>query len=615
MKVYLHRGMRHEYYSIGHLFGAYCLPCGGNVRPRAILGGFMLEIIITCAGALLLAWPLGRYMAAVFTYNKHPSDTLFGPVESVIYRLMGVEARTRMTWQSYGLAFLLSNLVLGVIAFLLLKFQHLLPLNPDNIGPLNWDLALHTAVSFLTNTNQQHYSGQAQLTHLSQGMLIVTLQFVTPAMALAICVAVLRGMVGGRNHAVAAEGEPRDFGNYYVDLTRAVVRIMMPLAVIVALLLSWQGVPSNFNAAAKVETLDPAVTMTEQQIPMGPVASMVAIKQLGTNGGGWFGPNSSNPFENPTPVSNVIETISIVLIPIAVVFMAGRLLRRKAFSMMSLAVMGSLSIVFIAVTVYSELQPNAAFSLNDVAGPNMEGKEVRFGPSMSALWATLTTQTSNGSVNAMHDSMNPIAGLMTRAGMLINGIWGGVGCGFVNFIVYVWAAVFLSGLMIGRTPEIFGRKIETKEITLISSMIVLPTLCILTLTAITVSFPMLTGNSNPGFHGISQVFYEYTSAFANNGSGFEGLGDDTPWWNVSAVIALLLGRYLPLVVPLAIAGSMSEKRLVPESQASLRLDSLTFGITLIATILILNFLSFLPAAVLGPIGEALELSMSSGGTH
>lgn len=294
---------------------------------------------------------------------------------------------------------------------------------------------------------------------------------------------------------------------------------MLPAALVVSLLLTWQGVPSTYEGALISQNLDTAVEVREQTIPLGPVAPMVAIKQLGTNGGGWYGPNSSNPFENPTPVSNAIETISIVLLPMATVFMAGFLLGRRRFAAMSLAVMGVLSIIFIGATIYSELQPNTALSGLSMSGPNMEGKEVRFGAKLSALWGTLTTQTSNGSVNSMHDSFNPLGSLVTRAGMLINAIWGGVGCGFVNFLVYVWITVFLAGLMIGRTPEMFGRKIETREITVLGCLIVLPTLVILGLTAIALGVPGVAQNSNPGFHGVSQVFYEYTSAFANNGSG------------------------------------------------------------------------------------------------
>ncbi|WP_288129224.1 potassium-transporting ATPase subunit KdpA [Microbulbifer sp.] len=568
----------------------------------------MLEVSIVFIASLVLAWPLGRYMAGVYSGQAHFSDRLFLPVENVLYRLFGVNAARGMDWKSCGVAFLLANLALGIIAFLLMLFQHKLPLNPDGIGPMSWDLALHTAVSFLTNTNQQHYSGQAQLTYLSQSFVIVTLQIVTPAMALAVCVAVLRGTRGGRNSDTANEGEARDLGNFYVDITRSVTRVMIPLGMVVALVLASQGVPSTYDGAQTSTVLDPAAETRKQTIPVGPVAAMVAVKQLGTNGGGWYGPNSSNPLENPTPLSNAVETISIFLLPMAVVFMAGFMLMRRRFTWMSLAAMSVLSISCIGAIVYSELQPNAAFNGLAAAGANMEGKEVRFGPEMSALWATATTQTSNGSVNAMHDSLNPVGGLITRAGMLVSGIWGGVGCGFVNFIVYVWIAVFLAGLMIGRTPEIFGRKIEAREITLLGALIVLPTLCILVLTAITVAFPSLTGNSNPGFHGISQVFYEYTSAFANNGSGFEGLGDDTPWWNLTCVLALILGRYLPLVIPLAIAGSLARKRVSPQGAGSLKLENATFCVTLVFVILILNFLSFLPSAVLGPVGEAVQLA-------
>jgi K+-transporting ATPase ATPase A chain len=566
----------------------------------------MFEITLIILFSLLLAWPTGFYMAGIFSAQPHASDRIFLPIEKTIYRLLGINAARGMNWRAYGSAFLLSNFLLFIAAFLLFLFQHRLPLNPDGIGALSWDLALHTAVSFITNTNQQHYSGQAQLSYFSQSVTIVTLQFVTPAMGLAVCLAVLRGLRGGNNKDIAVEGEERDLGNYYVDVSRALVRVLIPIAGILALLLTWQGVPSSYEGAAKISTLESA--STEQTIPRGPVAAMVAIKQLGTNGGGWYGPNSTNPLENPTPLSNALETIALVLIPMACVFMAGYLLRSRRFTLMSLAAMGILSLACISASVYSERQPNSAFSALSASDVNMEGKEVRFGADASALWATLTTQTSNGSVNTMHDSLNPIAGLVTRAGMLINAIWGGIGCGFVNFMVYVWITVFLAGLMIGRTPEIFGRKLETPEIRLLGVLIVLPSLCILGLTAITLAIPSITGTSNPGFHGISQVIYEYVSAFANNGSGFEGLGDNTPWWNLSTSLCLALGRYLPLFIPLVIAGYLARKRVVPESSASLNLGSTTFCLTLVTVILLLNFLSFLPSMVLGPLGEALQLA-------
>lgn len=581
-----------------------------------------MEIFMIVAAAVLLSWPLGYYLTGIYRGTAHPSDRLFLPLERLIYRVLGVNAERAMTWQHYTKAFLLTNLLLGLLAFGLLLCQQWLPLNPDQAGPLSWDLALHTAVSFLTNTNQQHYSGQLQLSFFSQSVVLVALQFFTPAMGLAIAVAVLRALKGGSvmppattpsSSVEPATSDPaatmRSVGNFYQDTVRAVVRVLLPMSLALSLLLTSQGVPSSYQAAVEVPLLQQSQanqTTATQQIPLGPVAAMVAIKQLGTNGGGWYGPNSSNPLENPTAFSNALQTIAIVVLPMALVWMMGGLWQERRFAVMSFAVMAVFSASLIALTVYSEQQPNAAFAgLASVAG-NMEGKEVRFGTDLSALWASVTTQTSNGSVNAMHDSLNPWAGLATRAAMLINAIWGGIGCGLVNYLVYVWCAVFFAGLMIGKTPEMFGRKLEKTELGLIGALLVLPSAVILVFTAITLSVPSLTGNSNPSLHGISQVFYEYTSAFANNGSGFEGLADNTLWWNLSTVVTLLLGRYLPLILPLWIAGRLATKRAAPTSNASLPLHSVTFGCTLVVVILLLNFLSFLPSLVLGPIGEALQ---------
>lgn len=577
-----------------------------------------MDIILILTLALLLAWPIGRYMTAIFSGQSHWSDRLFLPLENGIFKLLGINPAQGMDWKAFAKAFLFSNLLLAAMAYLLLMLQHLLPGNPDGAGALSWDLALHTMISFLTNTNQQHYSGQAQLSFFSQSVVIVTLQFVTPAMGLAICLAVIRGLAGGRQAAVISDTQSpsgaattgADLGNYYQDTVRAVLRLLIPLSAVLALLLTSQGVPSTYQPSPTIEVLQADQQLTNQKIPLGPVAAMVAIKQLGTNGGGWYGPNSSNPLENPTPFSNLLQTIALVLIPIAVVFMAGGMLKRPEFARMTLVVMGTLSLLCVAVALYSEQQPNAAFAGLSAPAGNMEGKEVRFGTDLSALWATLTTQSSNGSVNAMHDSMNPLAGMITRSAMLIGAIWGGIGCGFVNFLVYVWIAVFMAGLMTGRTPEIFGRKLEKAELSVLGCLLVLPGAVVLVFSAITLSIPALIGNSNPGLHGISQVFYEYTSAFANNGSGFEGLADNTPLWNLSCALVLLLGRFLPLLLPLYIAGLLAQKRQLATNAASLPLGGLTFIVTLLTVILMLNFLSFLPSLVLGPIGEALQLSQS-----
>lgn len=568
----------------------------------------MTATLLTYLIAIVAALPLGWWLARVLSPQPMPGEAVFALIERPIYATLGVDPARGMTWQAYARAFVISNLVLGAFVYALLLTQGVLPLNPDGIPGMSWDLALHTMVSFLTNTNQQHYSGQAQLSYLSQLAGIVTLQVVTPMMGLAIAAAMLRALVGGRDAAMAREGDARDVGNFYSDVIRLTLRAFLPLALVLSLLLTAQGVPSTFEGAARATPLDRGAGMTEQVIPIGPVAPMVAVKQLGTNGGGWYGPNSAVPLENPTPLSNLLQTVAILLLPIAAVFMVGGLTGRRRLALMIFASMLLMSAGLTALAIIAEQAPNAASIGLAEAAANMEGKEVRFGSEASALWAALTTQTSNGSVNAMHDSLNPLAGMAAMSGMLINAIWGGVGCGLVNFFVYVLLAVFLSGLMIGRTPELFGRKLEVHEMRLISLLVILQPLLLLGLTAFTLAAPSLTGNSNPGFHGVSQVFYEYTSAFANNGSGFEGLGDATPWWNLTCVAVLLVGRYAGLLIPLAIAGSLSAKRVAPTTRASLNVEGPVFAATLLAVIVLMTLLCFLPVFALGPIAEQLSLA-------
>ncbi len=560
----------------------------------------MMDIVLTYGIAFLLAWPVGRYMAKIFAGEKTLLDSLFNPIEHFLFRLLGIDAKQGMSWKGYAKALLFSNLIVGSIAYLIFLFQGRLPLNPDSISGLSWDLALHTAASFITNTNQQHYSGQAQLSYLSQMVAITALQLITPAAGLAALVAILRGLMGGRN-AEAKAGETRDLGNYYVDIAKTITRIFIPFAFVLALLLTWQGVPSTFSGAKVATTLEG----TEQIIPVGPVSAMVAIKQLGTNGGGWYGPNSAVPLENPTALSNLFETVSIILLPIAIVFMTGYFLKRRGVGMMILSVMTLSSVLLTVAVVAAENQPNPAFSGLATPSANMEGKEVRFGTTASALWGTLTTQTSNGSVNAMHDSFTPLGGMVPLLGMLINETYGGVGVGMINFFLFLVITVFIAGLMVGRTPELFGRKLEAKEIKLAAIALLIQPLLILVPTAITLAVPSLTGNSNPSFHGISQVLYEYTSAFANNGSGFEGLGDNTVWWNVTTSVNLILGRFIPIIAPLAIAGYLARKRVAPESAGTLRVSTPIFAATTFSVIILLTLLNFLPVLVLGPISEQL----------
>ena len=565
----------------------------------------MIEILLVFALAIGLAWPLGRYLAAVMRGAPMRGDRIFGWLEIPVYRLLGIDPRRGMTWRGYAKAFLLSNLAVGALVWVLFMTQGWLPLNPDAIPNMRFDLALHTMVSFLTNTNQQHYSGQAQLSYLSQMVGIVGLQVVTPMMGLALVVATLRALFGGREKNAHDTGEA-DMGNYWADVVRATVRFMLPLCLLWSLLLTSQGVPATLAAGPTVAPVDASAQMTEQKIPLGPVAAMVAAKQLGTNGGGWYGPNSSVPLENPTPFSNVLEMIAIILIPLSVVFMVGPLVGRRKLTAMIFGSMLLMSAASTGLAVWSE-----AYSVTTSDAALMEGKEVRFGAASSALWASLTTQTSNGSVNAMHDSLAPLTGLDTLLNMLINAIWGGVGCGLQQFLVYLLLSVFLAGLMTGRTPELFGRKIEAPEVKLLALLVLLQPLVILGFTALTLAVPSITGHSNPGFHGISQVFYEYTSAYANNGSGFEGLGDASYWWNLSCALVLALGRYPALIVPLAVAALMARKRPSPESAGSLQIETPTFALTLIAVVAIITVLQFMPALVLGPIADHLSLNAAA----
>ncbi|GAA5082513.1 potassium-transporting ATPase subunit KdpA [Lysobacter panacisoli] len=572
----------------------------------------MTETLLLLILAIALGWPLGLYLARVMRGDRSRMDALFGWIERPIYKALGTDPQRGMTWRGYAKAFAWSNLVVGLVVWVQFMTQAWLPLNPDDIPNMRWDTALHTMVSFLTNTNQQHYSGQAQLSYLSQMVGIVGLQVVTPMMGLAVVVATLRGLFGGRGDAKAAasrDGEDRDLGNYWADVTRATVRFMLPLCLVWSLLLTWQGVPSTLQAGPVAAPIDASAEMKEQKIPVGPVAPMVAAKQLGSNGGGWYGPNSAVPLENPTPLSNLIEMLGIVLIPIAITFMVGPLVGRKRLTAMVFGTMLLMSVASTGLSLWSEAHSSTTA---DIA--LMEGKEVRLGAESSALWSSITTQVNNGSVNAMHDSLAPITGGMAMVNMLINSIWGGIGCGLQQFLVYLLLSVFLAGLMTGRTPELFGRKIEAPEVRLLALLILLQPMVVLGFSAVTLAFPSITGNSNPGFHGISQVFYEYTSAFANNGSGFEGLGDATYWWNLSCAVVLALGRFPAMIVPLAVAGLLARKRVAPESAGTLHVETPTFALTLVAVIVILTVLQFKPALVLGPIAEHLTFYSAAAAT-
>ncbi len=574
----------------------------------------MLEAVCLLLLAIILAYPLGKYLAAIMKNGVMKIDPVFNWIEKPIYAVLGTNPKQGMNAKTYSISFSLSCLVVGLMVWILFMIQAWLPLNPNSAPNMSWDLALHTMISFLTNTNQQHYSGQAQLSYLSQMVGIVGLQIITPMMGLAMVVATVRALFFDKsNEQSTSDSDSADggfarklktinVGNYWADVIRPTFRFLIPICMVWALLLNSQGVPSTFQGGPSVAVIDQTAELKTQKIPLGPVAPMVAIKQLGSNGGGWYGPNSTSPLENPTPFSNFMEMLAILLIPISVIFMLGFFTKRPKFAAFVFGSMLLMSVISISAAVWSESLSQTASSMSV-----MEGKEMRLGESSSAIWAAITTQVNNGSVNMMHDSAAPLTGLVALSNMLINAIWGGIGCGLMQFIIYLFLAVFIAGLMTGRTPELFGRKIEAGEIKLLAVVILIQPITILGLTAIALFFPSLTGNSNPGFHAISQVFYEYTSAFANNGSGFEGLADNTVWWNVTCSIALLLGRFPTLIIPLIIATRLAAKRQAPESSGTLAVETPTFALTLIAIVVMLTLLQFMPVLVLGTIADHLLL--------
>jgi K+-transporting ATPase ATPase A chain len=566
------------------------------------MGLEIVAILFTILLTIVTSVPLGRYIFSVFSGKETGLDPVLGPIERLVLRLTGVDVTRQQTWKQYALSMLVANVFMWLLTFVIVSVQKVLPLNPDGIGSMEPTLAFNTISSFTTNTDLQHYSGETGLSYFSQMFVVAFLQFVTAATGVAAGIATMRALAGDRLKHV---------GNFYVDLTRAGVRLLLPLAIVVAVLLMSQGVPVTFEGAAQARTLEGA----EQAIARGVVAPIVAIKQLGTNGGGYFGPNSAHPYENPTPFSNLVETWSIAILPMAMVWALGHFAGRRRLATMLFAVMLAIDLPMTAFAVGQEAAGNPAIAAMgvDPSGGSMEGKEVRFGVGLSALWAVTTTVTSNGSVNAMHDSLTPLGGLMPLCGMWLNNIFGGVGVGFINMLIFVIVAVFVAGMMIGRTPEFLGKKVEAKEMKLASLALLWHPLAILGGTAAACHVWTVTQDPgaalgwlrNPGPHGFSEMLYEFTSAAANNGSGFEGLGDNTPFWNIATGMAMLLSRYIPIIAPLALAGSLAAKPRTPETAGTLRIESSTFGFTLWAVIVILGLLMFMPVAVLGPLAEQL----------
>ncbi len=545
-------------------------------------------VIFILSGTALLSWPLGRYMS----WAMDPARGQGNPngFTSLFYAIGGSVTRQDQDWKRYVLSLLGFNVLMFVVVFSILALQQYLPLNPDAKGALNPGMVFNTAVSFTTNTNLQHYSGEVSLSYLTQLAGLMWLQFVSAAVGLAALTALARGLSG------------RKLGNFFVDVQRATFLVLLPLAFIVAVLLLLNGVPMTFNGSVVATTLEGV----QQTIARGPVAAFVAIKQLGTNGGGFFGPNSAHPLENPTFWSNVVQTVSIIIIPMACVWMFGRIIGRMKHAGVLFTVMLVLMGARIIATIGFEGTPTQAFTslpiTQDVG--NLEGKELRFGASAGPLWAVVTTSTSNGSVNAMHDSLNPLAGMMPMIGMWLNEDFGGVGVGMINMFLYIIVAVFIAGMMIGRTPEYLGWRVEAKEVKFAMLALLSHGFFILVGTAVFAVTPWGVDTlNNTGPHGFSEILYEFTSSAANNGSGFEGLGDATAPWNIATGIVMLLARFIPIILPLAIVGSLSMKRRATESSGTLSVQDGTFVAMLVATVVIVGALTFFPAATLGPIAE------------
>ena len=571
----------------------------------------LTQISIYLIILLLLAWPLGLYMARIYQKEQTRLARPFRSLERLLYRLAGVDERQEMTWQQYALALLLFNAAGFLVVYLLLRLQAWLPLNPDGQPFVSPALAFNTAVSFTSNTNWQFYGGEMTMSYLTQMLGLAVQNFLSAATGMAVLVALIRGLSRQRTNKL---------GSFWVDMTRSVVYILLPLSFLLALLLVSQGVVQTFAGAETAVLLDPpttaeGTTATHQAIARGPAASQIAIKQLGTNGGGFFNVNSAHPLENPTPLSNLAQMLAILLIPAALCFTFGEMVGSRRQGMALLAVMVIIFVVFLGTAVYAEQQGNPRLAELGVdqaisatqPGGNMEGKEARFGIVNSALWATATTAASNGSVNSMHDAYTPLGGLVPLLLMQLGEvIFGGAGSGLYGLLAFALVAVFVAGLMVGRTPEYLGKKIEVFEMKMATLIILIPPLVVLLGTAVAVvTTAGQSGATNPGPHGFSQILYAFSSQGNNNGSAFAGINGSHPFYPLSGALAMLIARYWLMIPILAIGGSLARKQIVPASAGTLPTDSLLFVGWLIVIVLLVGALAFLPALALGPIVEQL----------
>ncbi len=553
-------------------------------------------MIIVIAVLLLLVKPVGTYLFHIFSNEPNRTDRVFGKIENVFYKIIGLKNRSSMGWKKYVFSMIITNIVLVAVSYIILRLMGGLPGNPNKIGNMEATLSFNTVISFMTNTNLQHYSGESGMSYFGQMAVITMMMFTSAASGLVVAIAFIRG--------ITRRGE--GLGNFFEDFIKAHVRLYLPIAVLVTLVLVGLQVPQTLSPTAVVHSL----SGVEQQIPMGPIASLESIKHLGTNGGGFFGVNSAHPFENPRPITNVIEILSMWTISAALPYTFGLFARNKKQGWIIFTAMMTLFIAFLCLTYFSEKAGNPVINQlgMDSSIGSMEGKEVRFGVAQSALFTTVTTAATTGSVDNMHDTLTPLGGLAPLAEMMLNVVFGGKGVGFVNMMMYAILGVFICGLMVGRTPEFLGRKIEGREMKLIAIAILAHPFIILVPTAI--SFMTHLGTdalTNPTYHGLSQSLYEYTSSAANNGSGFEGLADNTTFWNVSTGLVMLFGRYISIIALMGVAGSLASKKLVPETIGTFRTDNKLFAGILIGTVLLIGALTFLPVIVLGPVAEFLTL--------
>jgi len=568
--------------------------------------GEILGAVIIFLLTIFLAYPLGKFIAKVFKGEKNFMDFM-NPVERFIFRISGINPNESMNWKKFLKAMLTINLFWLVYAMLMLIFQDKLPLNPDGNPGQTPDLAFNTAISFLVNCNLQHYSGESGLTYLTQLFVITFLQFLSAATGIACLIALFNGL---------KEKTTDNLGNFWTYLVKSTTRILLPLSMIVAVILAFNGTPTSYDAKDSIVTLQG----DSIHVSRGPAAGMIAIKQIGTNGGGWFGANSAHPLENPNYLTNAVESISIFLISAALVFSLGFYINRKKLAWIIFGVMTFFCVIFLTINIYYETKGNPAMDRLGVAQHlgSMEGKEIRFGSAATALWSVITTSTSNGSVNGMHDSLTPVSGGIVMIDMWINALYGGVGVGLLNYYIFIIVTVFIAGLMVGRTPEFMGHKIEAREVKIAMIVTLLSAFLVKGFTALAAYMvahhPEIAWAvkpsawlNNPSYHGFSEMLYEYSSANANNGSGFEGLGDNNVFWNVTTGITLIVGRYLPIIGPIAIAGLLANKKYVPASPGTLMTDSITFGVMTIAVIVIITALSFFPPMALGPLAEYFSL--------